>query len=89
MHNLQVKVQEIAHKYLKIIYVNEMVKMAYFDISKTSNVKMAYFDISKTSNVKMGCFWYNGDMIDIFFITAAAVVIYGIAYLLETETFKK
>ena len=39
--------------------------------------------------VKMGCFWYNGDMIDIFFITAAAVVIYGIAYLLETETFKK
>ena len=63
MHNLQVKVQEIAHKYLKIIYVNEM--------------------------VKMGCFWYNGDMIDIFFITAAAVVIYGIAYLLETETFKK
>lgn len=76
MHNLQVKVQEIAHKYLKIIYVNEM-------------VKMAYFDISKTSNVKMGCFWYNGDMIDIFFITAAAVVIYGIAYLLETETFKK
>jgi hypothetical protein len=76
VHNLQVKVQEIAHKYLKIIYVNEM-------------VKMAYFDISKTSNVKMGCFWYNGDMIDIFFITAAAVVIYGIAYLLETETFKK
>lgn len=76
MHNLQVKVQEIAHKYLKIIYVNEM-------------VKMAYFDISKTSNVKMGCVWYNGDMIDIFFITAAAVVIYGIAYLLETETFKK
>lgn len=76
MHNLQVKVQEITHKYLKIIYVNEM-------------VKMAYFDISKTSNVKMGCFWYNGDMIDIFFITAAAVVIYGIAYLLETETFKK
>ncbi len=76
MHNLQVKVQEIAHKYLKIIYVNEM-------------VKMAYFEISKTSNVKMGCFWYNGDMIDIFFITAAAVVIYGIAYLLETETFKK
>jgi hypothetical protein len=63
VHNLQVKVQEIAHKYLKIIYVNEM--------------------------VKMGCFWYNGDMIDIFFITAAAVVIYGIAYLLETETFKK
>lgn len=52
-------------------------------------VKMAYFEISKTSNVKMGCFWYNGDMIDIFFITAAAVVIYGIAYLLETETFKK
>lgn len=76
MHNLLVKVQEIAHKYLKIIYVNEM-------------VKMAYFEISKTSNVKMGCFWYNGDMIDIFFITAAAVVIYGIAYLLETETFKK
>lgn len=76
MHNLQVKVQEIAHKYLKIIYVNEM-------------VKMAYFEISKTSNVKKGCFWYNGDMIDIFFITAAAVVIYGIAYLLETETFKK
>ena len=76
MHNLQVKVQEIAHKYLKIIYVNEM-------------VKMGYFEISKTSNVKMGCFWYNGDMIDIFFITAAAVVIYGIAYLLETETFKK
>lgn len=76
MHNLQVKVQEIAHKYLKIIYVNEM-------------VKMAYFDISKTSNVKMGSFLYNGDMIDIFFITAAAVVIYGIAYLLETETFKK
>jgi len=27
-------------------------------------------------------------MMDIFFITAAAVVIYGIAYLLETETFK-
>lgn len=52
-------------------------------------VKMAYFEISKTSNVKMGCFLYNGDMIDIFFITAAAVVIYGIAYLLETETFKK
>lgn len=76
VHNLQVKVQEIAHKYLKIIHVNEM-------------VKMAYFEISKTSNVKMGCFWYNGDMIDIFFITAAAVVIYGIAYLLETETFKK
>ena len=76
MHNLRVKVQEITHKYLKIIYVDEM-------------VKMAYFDISKTSNVKMGCFWYNGDMIDIFFITAAAVVIYGIAYLLETETFKK
>jgi len=76
VHNLLVKVQEIAHKYLKIIYVNEM-------------VKMAYFEISKTSNVKMGCFWYNGDMIDIFFITAAAVVIYGIAYLLETETFKK
>lgn len=76
MNNLQVKVQEIAHKYLKIIYIDEM-------------VKMAYFDISKTSNVKMGCFWYNGDMIDIFFITAAAVVIYGIAYLLETETFKK
>lgn len=76
MHNLQVKVQKITHKYLKIIYVNEM-------------VKMAYFDISKTSNFKMGCFWYNGDMIDIFFITAAAVVIYGIAYLLETETFKK
>lgn len=76
MHNLRVKVQEITHKYLEIIYVNEM-------------VKMAYFEISKTSNVKMGCFWYNGDMIDIFFITAAAVVIYGIAYLLETETFKK
>lgn len=46
MHNLQVKVQEIAHKYLEIIYVDEM-------------VKIAYFDISKTSNVKMGCFWYN------------------------------
>jgi hypothetical protein len=76
VNNLQVKVQEIAHKYLKIIYIDEM-------------LKMAYFDISKTSNVKMGCFWYNGDMIDIFFITAAAVVIYGIAYLLETETFKK
>ena len=76
MHNLRVKVQEITHKYLEIIYADEM-------------VKMAYFDISKTSNVKMGCFWYNGDMIDIFFITAAAVVIYGIAYLLETETFKK
>jgi hypothetical protein len=28
-------------------------------------------------------------MMDIFFITAAAVVIYGIAYLLEKETFKK
>lgn len=66
MHNLQVKVQEITHKYLKIIYVDEMVKMAYFDI-----------------------FWYNRCMMDIFFITAAAVVIYGIAYLLETETFKK
>lgn len=26
---------------------------------------------------------------DIFFITAAAVVIYGIAYLLETETFNR
>mgnify|MGYP001660943644 FL=1 len=51
------------HKYLKIIYVDEM--------------------------VKMGCFWYNRCMMDIFFITAAAVVIYGIAYLLETETFKK
>lgn len=76
MHNLRVKVQEITHKYLKIIYVDEM-------------VKMAYFDISKTSNVKMGCFWYNGGMMDIFFITAAAIVIYGIAYLLETETFKK
>lgn len=76
MHSLLVKVQEIAHKYLKIIYVDEM-------------VKMAYFDILKIENVKMGCFWYNGDMIDIFFITAAAVVIYGIAYLLETETFKK
>lgn len=76
MHNLRVKVQEITHKYLKIIYVDE-------------TVKMALFDISKTLNVKMGCFWYNGDMIDIFFITAAAVVIYGIAYLLETETFKK
>lgn len=76
MHNLRVKVQEITHKYLKIIYVDEM-------------VKMAYFDISKTSNVKMGCFWYKGYMMDIFFITAAAAVIYGIAYLLETETFKK
>lgn len=64
------------HKYLKIIYVDEM-------------VKMAYFDISKIENAKMGCFWYNGDMMDIFFITAAAIVIYGIAYLLETETFKK
>lgn len=52
-------------------------------------VKMAYFDISKIENVKMGCFWYNRCMMDIFFITAAAVVIYGIAYLLETETFKK
>lgn len=41
------KVQEIAHKYLKIIYVDE-------------TVKMALFDISKTLNVKMGCFWYNG-----------------------------
>ena len=47
MHNLRVKVQEITHKYLKIIYVDEM-------------VKMAYFDISKIENVKMGCFWYNG-----------------------------
>lgn len=73
---MRVKVLEFTHKYLKIIYVDEM-------------VKMAYFDISKIENVKMGCFWYNGDMIDIFFITAAAVVIYGIAYLLETETFKK
>lgn len=52
-------------------------------------VKMAYFDISKIENVKMVCFWYNRCMMDIFFITAAAVVIYGIAYLLETETFKK
>lgn len=76
MHNLLIKVQEITHKYLKIIHVDEM-------------VKMAYFDISKIENVKMGCFWYNGYMMDIFFITAAAVVIYGIAYLLETETFKK
>lgn len=77
MHNLRVKVQEITHKYLKIIYVDEM-------------VKMAYFDISKIENVKMGCFWYNGGyMMDIFFITASAAVIYGIAYLLETETFKK
>lgn len=76
MHNLRVKVQEITHKYLKIIYVDEM-------------VKMAYFDISKIENVKMGCFWYNRCMMDIFFITASAVVIYGIAYLLETETFKK
>mgnify|MGYP005971415995 FL=1 len=64
------------HKYLKIIYVDEM-------------VKMAYFDISKIENVKIGHFWYNRYMMDIFFITAAAVVIYGIAYLLETETFKK
>jgi hypothetical protein len=39
--------------------------------------------------VKMGCFWYNGYMMDIFFITAAAAVIYVIAYLLETESFKK
>nr|DAS35480.1 MAG TPA: hypothetical protein [Caudoviricetes sp.] len=31
------------HKYLKIIYVDEMVKMAYFDISKTLNVKMGCF----------------------------------------------
>jgi hypothetical protein len=63
VHNLLVKVQEIMHKYLKIIYVDE--------------------------NVKIGHFWYNRCMMDIFFITAAAVVIYGIAYLLETETFKK
>lgn len=76
VHNLRVKVLEFTHKYLKIIHVDEM-------------VKMAYFDISKIENVKMGCFWYNGYMMDIFFITAAAVVIYGIAYLLETETFKK
>ena len=89
MHNLLIKVQEITHKYLKIIHVDEMVKMAYFDISKIENVKMAYFDISKIENVKMGCFLYNRCMMDIFFITAAAVVIYGIAYLLETETFKK
>lgn len=47
VHNLLVKVQEIAHKYLKIIYVDEI-------------VKMALFDISKTLNVKMGCFLYNG-----------------------------
>lgn len=47
VHNLLVKVQEIAHKYLKIIYVDEI-------------VKMALFDISKTLNAKMGCFWYNG-----------------------------
>lgn len=47
VHNLRIKVQEIMHKYLKIIYVDEM-------------VKMAYFDISKIENVKMGCFWYNG-----------------------------
>lgn len=32
VHNLLVKVQEIAHKYLKIIYVDEIVKMAHFDI---------------------------------------------------------
>lgn len=64
------------HKYLKIIYVDEMVKMAYFD---TFNFR----------DVKIGHFWYNRCMMDIFFITAAAVVIYGIAYLLETETFKK
>lgn len=43
MHNLRVKVQEITHKYLKIIYVDEMVKMAYFDISKIENVKMGCF----------------------------------------------
>lgn len=47
VHNLRIKVQEITHKYLKIIYVDEM-------------VKMAYFDILKIENVKMGCFWYNG-----------------------------
>lgn len=64
------------HKYLKIIYVDEM-------------VKMAYFDIFNFRDVKIGQFWYNRCMMDIFFITAAAVVIYGIAYLLETETFKK
>lgn len=76
MHNLLVKVQEITHKYLKIIYVDEM-------------VKMAHFDIFNFQDVKIGCFWYNRCMMDILFITAAAVVIYGIAYLLETETFKK
>lgn len=47
VHNLRVKVLEFTHKYLKIIYVDEM-------------VKMAYFDILKIKNVKMGCFWYNG-----------------------------
>ena len=76
MHNLRVKVQEIAHKYLKIIYVDEI-------------IKMALFDIFNFRDVKIGHFWYNRCMMDIFFITAAAVVIYGIAYLLETETFKK
>lgn len=60
MHNLRVKVLEFTHKYLKIIYVDEM-------------AKMAYFDISKTSNVKMGCFWDNGYMMDIFFITALEI----------------
>lgn len=38
---------------------------------------------------KWAVFGIMGYMMDIFFITAAAVVIYGIAYLLETETFKK
>lgn len=47
VHNLRVKVLKFTHKYLKIIYVDEM-------------VKMAYFDILKIENVKMGFFWYNG-----------------------------
>lgn len=45
------------HKYLKIIYVNEMVKMAYFDISKTLNVKMGCFGIM---GVHDGHIFYNG-----------------------------
>ena len=48
MHNLLVKVQEITHKYLKIIYVDEMVKMAYFDILKIEMSKWAVFGIMET-----------------------------------------
>lgn len=56
MHNLRVKVQEITHKYLKIIYVDKMVKMTYFDILKIENVKMGCFGIM---GVHDGHIFYN------------------------------